>query len=189
MNRICTILIWRALIWELVSKQVSQLEGLRHREMRIGGRTLRPKRECLQSTKRHSCKCTVYVILGEKTECSSTVFLVYMDGHKMGAKTGGQDPGRGLERLLRALLLPWIWPTHHLVQPHYRWAATNLYFWDRMIVILIGRNIVFGPHWLAERSAHIFIWLLTLMPCASCPQKVFFLLVNTVFFGLHFHGE
>ena len=49
--------------------------------------------------------CTVYVILGEKTERSSTVFLVYMDGHKMGAKTGGQDPGRGLESLLRALLL------------------------------------------------------------------------------------
>ena len=76
--------------------------------MRIGERILRPKRECLQSTKRHSCKCTVYVILGEKTECSSTVLLVYVDGHKMGAKTGGQDPGRGLERLLRALLLPWI---------------------------------------------------------------------------------
>ena len=52
--------------------------------------------------------CTVYFVLGEKTERGSTVFLVYMDGHKMGAKTGGQDPGRGLERLLRALLLPWI---------------------------------------------------------------------------------
>ena len=52
-NRICRILILRALIWELVSKQVSQLEGLRHREMRIGERTLRPKRERLQSTKRH----------------------------------------------------------------------------------------------------------------------------------------